>query len=73
MSAQNTDYQHVQTKNICPCVNLEKQRGQTICGHECTARVFRGTETPARMNEGGSLDLIVCLPNQCVFLQSLES
>lgn len=27
----------------------------------------------ARMNEGGSLGLIVCLPNQCVFLRSLES
>ena len=47
MSAQNTDHQHVQTENIRRCVNLEKQHGQTICGHKCTARVFRnrGTES----------------------------
>lgn len=28
---------------------------------------------PVRMNEGASLRLIVCLPNQCFFLQGLES
>ena len=54
MSAQNADYQHVKTENICLCVNLEKRRGQTICGHKCTAGVFwsRGTESqPEWMKE----------------------
>ena len=51
MSAQKTD----QSENICLCVNLEKQRGQTICGHKCTAK---GVQKPwhgesAGMNEGG--------------------
>lgn len=51
--------------------NRAYQHVQNICGHKCVPKPWHGES--ARMNEGGSLGLIVCLPNQCVFLQGLKS